>query len=365
MKNNINDFYWNGNKLLSHTDCDILQVIGGRGRGKTYFFKNLFIDDWIENKHESVFLMRYDTDFKNIDLYFNDMDKEKYKDYSFKVEKNRGYIKKKKEKKWNLFCYFVAMSKAKTFKGTNYPLVYNILFDEFQIDTTDKRLNKYINGELKYFSDIIESFSRLRKVRIIMASNAISVNNPYFTAWHIMPEYDKIVKTKNVRYINLSNGEKRKIIFKIATEMTPSKDEFLEMKVNTISGKIALFSGMGESSLNNEYMNDNDNFIASKPEKARFCCNLMYGKKMYGVWYYFDPITADSLYISRHNNPTSKRTYCFRKSDITENAIFCKTYKNIVDLERLRRYVKKNKCFYSTQHIKYDCFEIFTTINLY
>ena len=193
--------YYNGMKLKSNTDCDILQSIGARGCGKTTWWIAWFILDFIDNGKQFTHLVRYKDDLKEKDIFFNDVQMLFFNDFEFKIEGDKGFIRLKKKKQnkndgWEWMCLFKCISRSKTMKGTNYPNMYNILFDEFQIDTTDRRLNKYINGELKYFASIVQSLKRTRPGIVIMLSNAVSITNPYFSTWCIAPKKCSIVKKK-------------------------------------------------------------------------------------------------------------------------------------------------------------------------
>lgn len=356
--------YYSIKPLLSNTDCMVFMVVGGRGRGKTYSVKKTFIEDYIKKGKQFAYMMRYDSDFKNIDLTFNDVSKE-FPDYSFKVEKHRAYIKKKKARKWEIMGYMICLSKAKTFKGTNYPDVYNILMDEFQIDTTNKVSNKYIPGEIKYFTSIIESFIRDRNGRVIMLSNAISITNPYFTAWNINPVQDKTIKKKLRQTLINSKGEPEEYELRIAVQSIPARDGFMDAKRKTLSGLLSMFSGMEESDIQNEYINDDCSFIQEKPKNAVFKFNVVIDGIMMGVWWDYDKIYGNRYYVSRQNNPTSIRTYCFKKSDIKENYVYTRTYKNIPDLTQLQKIVRKNQCWFQNQTVKSLSFDIFTILNIY
>lgn len=361
------NMYWSPKKLLSYTDCDILIACGARGCGKTYGLNKYIIDKCIKYDRQFLYLRRYEEDFKNMSGFFNDVVKDElFPDYSFKVEKHKGWIKKKKDKKWRILCYFESISKGKSIKGVNYPQVYYIVFDEFQIDTTDRKTNRYIPGELRYFSDIVESFMRLRDGRVFMTSNSISSQNPYFTAWKIKTKNNETIKSilKDKKW-NPETQSFENIELRIAVEMVENRDVFTKAKLNSVSGKISYFSGMGGSSVYNEYLNDNNAFIYKKPKGSYFMCNLVYNEKTYGVWIGKDEILGFSIFIDKNPQGGSRRTYCFKTSDIGEKNIFVKNYKQIPDITKLRDYVVNNKCYYSDQGVKMAAFEIFTILNIY
>lgn len=359
--------YWSPKRLMSYTDCQIHIACGARGLGKTYGFKKIFIEDYINKGYQFLYLRRYDTDYNNLELFFKDIEKDQvFTDYTFKVEKHKAWIRKKRKKKWELLGFFESISQSKSIKGVNYPNVYNVFFDEFQIDTTNKTSNRYIPGELRYFSDIIESFIRDRNARIVLASNSIESSNPYFSCWQLSPKkngFTKKVLKKEIFNPYTNKMETREL--RIAVEMVDNRTEFTSEKSKSVSGLISLFTDMGESSLFNEYLNDDDAFIHKRPKNPNFVCNLTYKGKTYGVWLCLDEVLGFCLFIDTNFQAGSKHSYCFLTSDKNEKNIYAKSYKQLPDLTKIRAYVHKNRCYFVNQHVKSACLEIFSKLSIY
>ena len=357
--------YYNGMKLKSNTDCDILQSIGARGCGKTTWWIAWFILDFIDNGKQFTHLVRYKDDLKEKDIFFNDVQMLFFNDFEFKIEGDKGFIRLKKKKQnkndgWEWMCLFKCISRSKTMKGTNYPNMYNILFDEFQIDTTDRRLNKYINGELKYFASIVQSLKRTRPGIVIMLSNAVSITNPYFSTWCIAPKKCSIVKKKIKSKMMDTEYETR-----IACESVDAS-AYLQIAVRSQAAKISMICGMSETDIENEYMNDNDDFLRPQKEKdSKFAYNIKINGKYYGVWSQYNHTTGIlSLYVCKHRNP-QQITFCFKKSDMDEQAIMVKNINECYSMKAMKKYVISNLCYFQTQQIKADMFEVFSLLNIY
>lgn len=357
--------YYNGMSLMSNTDCDILQSVGARGCGKTTWWCAWFICDFIEKGEQFTHLVRYKDDLKERDIFFADVQNLFFNDFEFKVEGDKGYIrlKKKKQKKdegWEWMNLFKCISRSKTMKGTNYPDMYNILFDEFQLDTTDKRLNKYINGELKYFGNIVQSLKRTRNGKVVMLSNALSITNPYFTKWNICPVDKKIIKKKIITKVFNKEYETR-----VACESVDATN-YLNIAIQSQAAKIGMICGVSESDMENQYMNDNDTFIRKeRPLNSRFLFNLKINTHTYGVWHSMDIVKGMmSLYICKHHNQ-QQRCYCFKKSDMDETSLLARNTREFNDLNALKKYVGANLCYFQSQTIKGDMFEVFSLLNIY
>ena len=75
--------YYSRNDILSYNGLFNF-VVGERGTGKTYQFKDWAISDFINTRRQFVYVRRYKTEFKDIDNFFDDMIK-KYPDHKFGI----------------------------------------------------------------------------------------------------------------------------------------------------------------------------------------------------------------------------------------------------------------------------------------
>lgn len=338
--------FYSSKKLLSNTDCDILMSTGGRGIGKTFNYKKLCIDEFIKYNYEFIYLRRTKSDNKFIDNFFSDIQKY-YPEYEFSVTKNRFWSKKNDEKEKRVMGYPMILQQVKTLKGSAFENVNTIFFDEFLIDDRDKVAQRYLTNELQRFCDFYESVARNRDVRIIMVSNAVGSNNPYFKGFHLKPVENTITKFK------CKGG------LKIALEMCDSS-KYLVGKEKTRSGKLMIATGMYESSVENKFLLDDPSSLKECPKNASFWMNIIVNKKYYGVY-----VDNDShIYFTRKSNPTSKRTYCCYLSDGNENAVYVNGSSGLRDMEMLKSYIRFNWYHFENLDIKFDIEEFLSKVNI-
>lgn len=77
--------------------------------------------------------------------------------------------------------YFIALSQAGQVKSVAYPKVRTIIFDEIFPDNM-----RYIGGEVTALEEFYNTVDRWNdRVRVIMCSNAVTLANPYFSAFNI------------------------------------------------------------------------------------------------------------------------------------------------------------------------------------
>ena len=353
-------------RLLSYQDADILMSIGGRGIGKTYGFKDYCIKRYLKHNEQFVYLRRYESELTNMQGFFSDLNEPYIEKYDFKVKGDKFLIKAKDEKDYSILGYIMTLSKIKTAKGAPYPLVGTILFDEFLVTAEDKLVGRYLKGEEKILCDLYESIARERNVKLIMISNAISTNNPYFHAFHVRPKPKAITRHKTKLVENI-NGEQVEDEFNVVLEMVEA-DDYMRDKAHTRSGKMMMVSGMAETSLNNDFYKDNYSFIEQVPKnsKLNFLMNIKTNGKMYGIFSskLKDAKGNQKVYALKRTQPNNPRTYCCDIDELDENTVYVKGNNDNLAINNLKIIVKNNMLYFQTLTVKYDIMDFLYDINI-
>jgi len=159
-----------------------------------------------------------------------------------------------------------------------------MFLDEFQSET-----GKYVSNEVQKFISIYTSVARgggkqYRYVTVLMASNTVSMMNPYYIQLGI----DKRLKPE--------------------TKFLRGKGFVLEITFNENAANELMSSPIGRAfgnteymkySVNNEYLNDSREFISSGAIHGELIGNLLYKGMYMGIWQ-----TSNFLTISEKYNPT-------------------------------------------------------------
>ena len=200
-----NDYYDYGHVLSYHAPW--MFVVGARGLGKTYGAKKLVIGDWIKKRWQFIYLRRTAEEQKNKGTWFADI-AEQYPELEFRVSGNQAECHwlddrdatadkhGKKRPTWHIMGYFIALSQAGQVKSVAYPKVRTIVFDEIFPDNM-----RYLGGEVTALEEFYNTVDRWNdRVRVIMCSNAVTLANPYFSAFNInlKPQLDN--RTQYQRY---------------------------------------------------------------------------------------------------------------------------------------------------------------------
>lgn len=310
------DIYYNGNTLLTKNALFNF-IVGERGNGKSFFFKEWCIKDFLKNGAEFIWLRRYDTEFDDISLFFNDV-KIKFPNHEFKVGKGKFYIDNK------LAGYFFPLSKQLTKKSTPYPNVNKIIFDEFIIT---KSHYHYLPKEVDVFLETYETISRLRDVKCFLIANAVTEVNPYFVYFDL-----KIIG----RFTKKGD---------LCIEHTETLD-YREVKKDTRFGKVIKNTTYGKYAIENEFAYDNHEFIEKRTQNAKIMFNISINNKLIGIWCDYK---EGKLYASFKTDPM-QTTICFTNDEMKPNYLMLNSRSN--NIKTLKNAITYGYLYYESFKVK-------------
>lgn len=172
--------WYNLNDILSY-NCIYNFIVGMRGGGKSFAFKEKAIKNYLRDGSQFIYLRRYKTELYKINTFFEPDLIAKFPDHTFQTKGNRFYID------GQIAGWAIALSRSMIEKSNNYAKVTLIGYDEFILDTTSTY--KYLNNEFDVFNNFYDTVDRNKdKTKVLFIGNAISTVNPYFTGLNIALE---------------------------------------------------------------------------------------------------------------------------------------------------------------------------------
>ena len=261
-------------------------IIGGRGTGKTFNCKKFCIEDFIKHKHQFFYVRRYNTELDlAVQGFFEQLQHEGlFEEHTFKVQKSKHLYKFYMDK--HLIGFGCALSTALIMKSASFPDVYNMIFDEALIPRGSSY--RYLRNETTQFLELLESIFRLRNGRVMILSNAITIANPYFELWDIVPK-------KNKQFELYKDGD-------VCLEQVQN-EAFKQEKLKTAVGRLIAGTAYGDYAIDNKMLQDNDTFLAFKPHDAKFIFLLKIDGDSFGVW---SSNRQGALFISYMYNPNNR-----------------------------------------------------------
>lgn len=297
--------YYNPNKMLSY-DRILNFVIGARGIGKSYAMKKHPIKRFIKHGEQFIYVRRYKPELKKISNYFNDVSQE-FPDHEFKVKGRQFFIDGK------LAGWAIPLSAWQSEKSNAYPMVTTIIFDEF---IRERDNSGYIPNEVDALLNLMDTVFRTRENgRCICLSNAVSVINPYFVYFGLVPDINK-------RF----NAYKHILI-----EIPDSKD-FSDERRKTKFGQLIDGTEYGEMSLDNEFVNDSDVFIEKRSKNSKFVFSIVYKGMRMGVWVDTQQML---LYLTTDHDPSTKSVYALTADELEEGVVLVTNYKKNYHIRKL------------------------------
>ena len=264
--------YYSYSKLLSYNATYNL-LIGNRGQGKTYGAIKKALKDGIEKGHMFIYLRRYKAELATARNTFFANFVNAFPEYDFRTKGDQAQwslASKRSDKKrdWFTIGYFVALSQAQNYKSASFPIVKTIIFDEFIIE---KSAIHYLPNESVIFNNFYSTVDRwLDKTRVFFLANSVSIMNPYFIAWDIVPKKGDtfIIKNKGFIVCHISDNE-----------------EFNAEVYETNFGKFIKDSEYADFAVENVFADNTDSMLKLKDTKARYLFTLECKTGQFSVWY--------------------------------------------------------------------------------
>lgn len=275
MKKNI---FYSGDEILTKTDLDgkepeIYIICGNRTAGKSYYWKKMVTEDYMENGHLVLLLFRFIYDMDGCaDAFWEDIGRNEFPGHEMTERSFGRGMYKELYLDGDLFGFatFINAANAIKKKSTRFEQVYNVLFDEFQADD-----DHYADDEVTKFLSIHTSVARgggemSRKMRWIMISNSDSVLNPYFVAMGIHKRL-----TSETRFLR-GHGWVLEITYNENAAKAATLSRF---------NQAFLESDYLKSAIENKYLLDSTAFVEKMSTAImKYQCTLVSDKKFYGIW---------------------------------------------------------------------------------
>ena len=327
--------YYNPQKLLSFNRI-LNFIIGARGIGKSFAFKEYPIKRFLKHGEQFIYVRRYKGELKKVRNYFDDI-QEKFPNDELKVKGRQFFINGK------LAGYAIPLSTWQSEKSNAYPFVTTIIFDEF---IREKDKSGYLPNEVEALLNLMDTVFRGREnVRCVCMSNAVSVVNPYFLYFGLIPNVDKRFNAYESIVVEI-----------------PDSYDFAQERRKTRFGQLIDGTGYGDMSLDNEFVNDSTVFIEKRSKQSKFKFAVVYQGLTMGVWV---DIQQGLMYLSTEYDPSSKSIYALSKDDLTENNLLTVGWKNNYHLQKLVIAFSNGVLRFDNQVIRNVGYEMFKKMNIH
>lgn len=353
--------YYNDQQLLSR-QATYNGVVGARGLGKTYGFKKRAIRDAIKRGREFILLRRYKEELNEArSTFFADVGHE-FPDHDFRTfgkyaqsspvlkridgETEAERVKREKTRSWTTIGYFVALSTAQQKKGTSYPNVHTILFDEFIIEKGNVR---YIQNEVTAFNNFYSTVDRWNdRVKVFFLANSVNIMNPYFLEWEIRPDEESEFVTRGDGFICFH---------------FPDSAKFQSEVFQTRFGKFIKTTSpeYADYAVGNTFSDNHDLLLDLKDYRATHLFNLETKHGVFSVWQARNAeaslLGSRTTYYVQNKLPKSGLMFTLLADKMDENKMLM-TYRD-KPLEALRTAFRTGNVMFDTPPTRNTFIDIF------
>lgn len=178
-------FEWYDYRAIRSRNALISIVAGPRSIGKTYGLKVDEVDKAIRNDRQIMWVRRNLVELTLAKSGFFDTIAPRYPGFDFRVEGNAGQVRTDGGK-WRTIVRFISLTVAHQAKGTEFPLVDTIVYDECFAPPGAR----YLPGEVDVVRELWITVNRQRtgrdgraRTRLYLLGNPLALDNPYFLEW--------------------------------------------------------------------------------------------------------------------------------------------------------------------------------------
>lgn len=260
-------------KTLSY-NAPMTIAVGGNSIGKTYSFTYQGVKEYLKTGKQFGWIRRYAPELKKAaSNFFDDLiAHDEFPGYIFKTDKERGYIAKKPRGKakpdWQVCCHFFALSMQGSYKGTAYPKIKRLIFDEYIREV--KTPPGYLYDDIGKLMKLWKTVGRKRNdCQLYLLSNSVDLVNPAFLWLGITDEPKPGYSWHNNKTVLLHH----------------IKDAaFAQSERDTLVGQVIAGTALEKVMIDNEFAASNDLFIAKKTANAKYRYGFKYCGHVYAVW---------------------------------------------------------------------------------
>jgi hypothetical protein len=152
-------------------------------------------------------------------------------------------------------------------KSVSYNKVKTIIFDEFIIE---KGVVQYLPNESVVFNNFFNTVDRYQdKTKVFFLANAVSIMNPYFISYEIVPD-------DNSEIIVKYNG--------FVVVHFPDAEDFVSSVLGTKFGKFIENTEYADYAVSNVFLDNNDALLDKKSPDFRYWFTLETKTGVFSVW---------------------------------------------------------------------------------
>lgn len=249
-------------------------VAGPRSIGKTFGAKRDAVKDFLRDGSQTLWIRRSKTELTPAKAGFFDGIAALWPGFEFRVEGDAGQIRTDGEA-WQTVVRFAALSLAAQLKGTEYPMVRKIVYDECYAEPGVLGRGRYLPDEVDRLRNLWITVNRSRtdrrgraQVKVLLLGNVYELDNPWWLEFGFTAsrEWQKGVGTGGDVVLHLVDATK-----------------YAQRVGETVYGKV-LGTAITNYGKGDYFLPDGGYVVGERPADSKPFATLVTLRGVFGLW---------------------------------------------------------------------------------
>lgn len=324
----MKNVHWNIN-LVNSKQRTLNFILGERGVGKTFTTLEWCVNRALKYGEEFVYMRRYESELNTVDSLLSplafDSNKKLVKDRVYQVKGNDFYAD------GQIIGHWIALSTSNHLKGTAFPKVKYLIFDEF---LAESGVTRELKKEMFKFYNVLETLFRMRDFKVFLLANTTSFQCCYKSELKLQVPFNGN---------EFWTHPKKSILVQI-TNNQPYRDA----KKETCLGKLIAGSSYAEYALNNNFYMDTSSFIKKRSGSHYEILNFMFKGKKYGLYI----SKKEKEMIIDYSKNALQTDYTIKDEEMTDEGSKILSRSSHPVFKYMRNYYDYSNLYYQNMNIK-------------
>lgn len=320
--------HWDIN-LVNSKQRGLNFILGERGVGKTFTTLEWCVKRAIKYGEEFVYMRRYESELNTVDSLLSPLSLESkdrlVKDRVYTVKGNEFYAD------GQIIGHWIALSTSNHLKGTAFPKVKYLIYDEF---LAENGVTRELKKEMFKFYNVLETLFRMRDFKVFLLANTTSFECCYKSEMKLQLPFNG----------NEFWYHKTKPILVQITHNVP----YREAKKKSMLGQITDGTSYAEYAFNNNFYMDTNTFVRKRTGKHYEILNFNYKGMKYGL--YISKYSKEMIIDYSHNSEITD--YVIKDEEMSDEGVKILSKSSHPVFKYMRNYYEYSNLYYQNTHIK-------------
>lgn len=326
--------HWSVN-LINTKQRNLNFIVGERGVGKTFSTLLFCVNRALKYDEEFIYMRRRESELQTVKELLNPLQTEGYfEGIKFEVKGYDFYADGK------IIGHWAALSTSNQFKGTAFPKVKYLIYDEF---LSEKGTTKELKRETHKFLNFLETVFRMRDFTVYCLANATTFECCYKYDFNLMLPFGDnefwYHPTKSI-LVQLVHNE-----------------PYREAKMESPLGHIIKGTSYEDYAVKNNFYMDSYTFVKKRSGTHYRILSFSYKGQLYGLY-----TSKKERYMVIDTTTNCYPDFQIKDIDMTEEGVRLMSGSQHPVFRYMRNYFMQGQLCFQTMRIKTELYELLSRI---